>query len=67
MNLVYTIEAAEKLNIWLNLTNLYINRLTDVKKGLVKNLRYANSGNTCYGVISSFSKSRFWQNITIGT
>ena len=66
-NLVYTIKAAERLNIWLNSTNLYINGLTNVKKGLVKNPRYANSGDTCYGVALSFSESRFWQNIIIGT
>ena len=63
---MYTIEAVERLNIWLDSTNLYIHRLADVKKGLVKNLRYANSGNTCYGVVSSFFESRFWQNIVIG-
>ena len=66
-HLVYTIKAAERLNIWLNSTNLYINGLTNVKKGLVKNPRYVNSGDTCYGIASSFSESRFWQNIIIGT
>ena len=55
-NLVYTIEAVERLDIWLDSTNLYINELADVKKGLVKNPRYANSGNTCHGVASSFSE-----------
>ena len=59
-NLIYTIKAAEKLNIWLNLTNLYIHRLADVKKGLVKNPRYTNSGDTYYGVVLSFSELRFW-------
>ena len=37
------------------------------EKGLVKNPRYANSGDTCYGIVSSYSESRFWQNIAIGT
>ena len=49
-NLLYTIKAAERLNIWLNSTNLYINGLANVKKGLVKNPRYANSGDTCHSV-----------------
>ena len=66
-SLVYTIKAAERFDIWLDSTNLYINGLTDVKKGLVKNPRYANSGDTCHGVALSFSESRFWQNIVIGT
>ena len=58
-NLLYTIKAAERLNIWLDLTNLYINGLADVKKGLIKNPRYVNSGNTCYSIALSFSESRF--------
>ena len=59
MNLLYTIKAVERLNIGLDLTNLYINGLADIKKGLVKNLKYANSGDTYYGITLSFSESRF--------
>ena len=43
---MYTIEAAERLDIWLDLAeSIYINGLTDFEKGLVENPRYANFGN----------------------
>ena len=43
---MHTIEAAERLDIWLNLAeSIYINGLINFKKGLVKNPRYINFGN----------------------
>ena len=57
---MYIIEATERLDIWLNLTkSIYINELTDFKKGLVENPSYANFGNAWHGVTSNFSESRF--------
>ena len=58
-NLVYTIEAVERLDIWPDSTNLYINGLADFEKGLVENPRYANSGNAWHGVASSFPNHNF--------
>ena len=44
---MHTIEAAERLDISLNLAkSIYINGLTDFEKSLVENPKYINFGDT---------------------